>query len=89
MDCGNALQTCVPRPTTKRRLPSTSGCSRIGRRVEGGSRGSDYGEAFAIVKKIRALRLAHKQLGMFGDELAEVRLEWKRKRNFMKLLDVL
>lgn len=58
-------------------------------RIEGGSRGSDYGEAFAIVKKIRALRLAHKQLGMFGDELAEVRLEWKRKRNFMKLLDAL
>lgn len=58
-------------------------------RIEGGSRGSDYGEAFAIVKKIRALRLAHTQLGMFGDELAEVRLEWKRKRNFMKLLDAL
>lgn len=57
--------------------------------VEGGSRGSHYGEAFAIVKKIRALRVAHKQLGMFGDELAEIRLEWKRKRNFMKLLDVL
>ncbi len=58
-------------------------------RVDGGSRGSDYGGAFAIVKKIRALRVAHKQLGMFGDELAEVRLEWKRKRNFMKLLDAL
>lgn len=57
--------------------------------VEGGSRGSHYGEAFAIVKKIRALRVAHKQLGMFGDELAEIRLEWKRKRNFMKLLDAL
>ena len=58
-------------------------------RVEGGSHGSHYGEAFAIVKKIRALRVAHKQLGMFGDELAEIRLEWKRKRNFMKLLDAL
>ena len=58
-------------------------------RVEGGSRGSHYGEAFAIVKKIRALRVAHQQLGMFGDELAEIRLEWKRKRNFMKLLDAL
>lgn len=57
--------------------------------VEGGSRGSHYGEALAIVKKIRALRVAHKQLGMFGDELAEIRLEWKRKRNFMKLLDAL
>ncbi len=57
--------------------------------VEGGSRGSHYGEAFAIAKKIRALRVAHKQMGMFGDELAEIRLEWKRKRNFMKLLDAL
>ena len=57
--------------------------------VEGGSRGSHYDEAFAIVEKIRALRAAHKQLGMFGDELAEIRLEWKRKRNFMKLLDAL
>ena len=58
-------------------------------RIEGGSRGSDYGEAFAIVKKVRAPRLAHKQLGIFGDELAEIRLEWKRKRNFMKLIDAL
>lgn len=57
--------------------------------VEGGSRGSRYGEAFAIVKKIRALRMAHKQLGMFGDELADIRLAWKQKRNFMKLLDTL
>lgn len=58
-------------------------------RVEGGSRGSYYGEAFAIVKKIQALRMSHKELGIFGDELAEVRLEWKRKRNFMKMLDAL
>lgn len=55
-------------------------------RVESGSR---YGEAFAIVNKIRALRVAHKQLGVFRDELAEIRLTWKRKRNFMKLLDSL
>ena len=57
--------------------------------VEGGARGSHYGEAFAIVKKIQALRTAHKQLGIFGDELAGIRLEWKRKRNFQKLLDTL
>jgi len=57
--------------------------------VEGGARSSHYGEAFAIVKKTQALRAAHKQLGMFGDELAEIRLEWKRRRNFMKLLDTL
>lgn len=58
-------------------------------RVEGGTQGSHYGEAFAIVKNIRALRVAHRQLGLFGDELAEIRLEWRRKRNFMKLLDAL
>lgn len=58
-------------------------------RVEGGSRGSQYGEALAIVKKIRALRVAHKQLDLFGDELADIRLAWKRKRNFMKRLDAL
>mgnify|MGYP001041349616 FL=1 len=88
LDCGDALQTCMPRQTNHdeaialyKRLPP--------HRIEGGSRGSDYGEAFAIVKKVRALRLAHKQLGMFGDELAEIRLEWKRKRNFMKLIDAL
>ncbi len=54
--------------------------------VEAGSRSSHYAEAFAIVKKVQALREKHKQLGMFGDELAEVRFEWKRKRNFMKML---
>lgn len=32
-------------------------------------------EACAIVEKIRALQASHKQLGMFGDELAEIRLE--------------
>ncbi|MDD2991265.1 MAG: hypothetical protein PHI64_20200 [Zoogloea sp.] len=59
-------------------------------RGEGGSCGSDDGEAFSLVKKIRAQGVTHKQLGMFGDELAEVlRLEWKRKRSFMKLLDTL
>lgn len=55
-------------------------------RVEGGS---DYREAFAIVNKIRLLRVAHKQSGVFRDELADIRLTWKRKRNFMKLLDSL
>lgn len=57
--------------------------------VESGARGSYYEGAYAIVKKVRALREAQKQLGMFRDELAQIRLEWKRKRNFMKLLDAL
>lgn len=57
--------------------------------VEGGTHGSYYGEAFAIVKRIRALHAAHEEMGMFGDEFAEIQLKWKRKRNFLKLLDAL
>ena len=54
-----------------------------------GARGSNYEQALAIVKKIQALRAENKQLQIFGDELAEISLAWKRKRNFMKLLDAL
>ena len=57
--------------------------------VEAGTSGSRYDEAAAVVQAIRELRVAQGQLRMFGDELAEIRLEWKRKRNFMKLLDAL
>jgi tetratricopeptide (TPR) repeat protein len=57
--------------------------------VESGSQGSHYEAAFSVVKKIRALRKGYGQLGIFNDELAEIRLEWKRKRIFMKLLDAL
>lgn len=54
--------------------------------VEEGVRGARYDSAFAVVKAIRALRAEHNQLGIFGDELAEIRLQWKVKRNFQKLL---
>lgn len=57
--------------------------------VESGSQGSQYALAFTIVKKIQALRAGHRQTGIFRDELGEMRLTWKRKRNFMKLLDAL
>ncbi len=57
--------------------------------AEAGTHRSDYSEAFAVVKAIRALRASHDQLGVFGDELAEIRLTWKRKRNLQKLLDTL
>ena len=42
-----------------------------------------------MVQAIRNLRAAQGRLRMFGEELAGIRLEWKRKRNFMKLLEVL
>lgn len=57
--------------------------------VESGTSSSRYEAAAAVVQAIRELRAAQGQLRMFGDELAEFRLEWKRKRNFMKLLEAL
>ncbi|WP_051071649.1 SWIM zinc finger domain-containing protein [Azoarcus sp. KH32C] len=57
--------------------------------VEQGSHGSRYDAAFDVVKAIRMLRLENKQRVIFGDELAEIRLQWKKKRNFQKLLDTL
>lgn len=57
--------------------------------VERGSGGSHYGDAFEVVNKIRELRMAHEQRDVFKQELAAIRLTWKRKRNFMKLLDAL
>ncbi|GEC97103.1 hypothetical protein ZRA01_31760 [Zoogloea ramigera] len=57
--------------------------------VEAGTHRSSYEEAAAVVQAIRNLRAAQGRLRMFGEELAGIRLEWKRKRNFMKLLEVL
>lgn len=57
--------------------------------VEAGTSRSSYEEAAGVVQAIRSLREARGQLRMFGDELAEIRLEWRRKRNFMRLLDAL
>lgn len=54
--------------------------------VNAGTRGAQYGEAFEIVKAIRQLRAAQSQDAVFIQELAELRLAWKAKRNFMKLL---
>ena len=44
------------------------------------------GEAFEIVKAVQKLRAAQSQNAVFKKELAELRLAWKAKRNFMKLL---
>jgi tetratricopeptide (TPR) repeat protein len=57
--------------------------------VNAGTRGAQYGEAFEIVKAIQGLRAARNQDAVFKQELAELRLTWKAKRNFMKLLATL
>lgn len=57
--------------------------------LEAGRSRSSYAEAAAVVQAIRDLRAAQGQLPMFADELAELRVEWKRKRNFIKLLEAL
>lgn len=54
--------------------------------VTAGTRGAQYGEAFEIVKAIQELRATRNQHAVFEQELAEFRVTWKTKRNFMKLL---
>jgi hypothetical protein len=54
--------------------------------VNAGTRGAQYGEAFEIVKAVRELRAAQSQDSVFRQELVELRLAWKAKRNFMTLL---
>jgi hypothetical protein len=57
--------------------------------VNAGTRGAQYGEAFEIVKAIQGLRAARNQDAVFKQELAELRLTWKAKWNFIKLLATL
>ena len=57
--------------------------------VNAGTRGAQYGAAFEIVKAIRELRVTQGEEVVFKQELANLRLEWKAKRNFMKLLAML
>ncbi len=57
--------------------------------VNAGTRGAQYGEAFEIVKAVKKLRAAKGQDDVFKQELVELRLAWKAKRNFMKLLATL
>ena len=54
--------------------------------VNAGTRGAQYGEALELVKAIQALRAAQKQDALFRQELAELRVTWRAKRNFIKLL---
>jgi uncharacterized Zn finger protein len=57
--------------------------------VNEGTRGARYGEAFELVKAIQALRAGQKQDALFRQELAELRVMWRAKRNFIKLLSLL
>ena len=46
-----------------------------------------YGEAIKLVRKIGSLMKTQNQLAQYGDYLAELRVQFKPKRNFIKLLD--
>ena len=46
-----------------------------------------YDEAIKLIRKVGGLMKAQKQLPQFGDYLAELRVQFKPKRNFIKLLD--
>lgn len=46
-----------------------------------------YDEAIKLIRKIGGLMKTQKQLPQFGDYLAELRVQFKPKRNFIKLLD--
>jgi uncharacterized Zn finger protein len=57
--------------------------------VNAGTRAAQYGAAFEIVKAVQELRAAQSRDAAFKQELVELRLVWKAKRNFMKLLATL
>jgi len=46
-----------------------------------------YEEAIKLIRKVGKLMSAQKQSGEFADDLAELRVRFKPKRNFIKLLD--
>lgn len=51
------------------------------------SKNSAYQESVNLIRKIRELLARLRRESEFGDYLAALRIEYKRKRNFMKLLD--
>lgn len=55
--------------------------------IVGETKNSAYEEGMRLVRKIGGLMKAQNRLRAFGDYLAELRLQFKPKRNFMKLLD--
>ncbi|MFA6311326.1 MAG: DUF6880 family protein [Sterolibacterium sp.] len=46
-----------------------------------------YNEAIKLIRKVGGLMNTQKQPAQFGDYLAELRVQFKPKRNFIKLLD--
>lgn len=46
-----------------------------------------YDEAIKLIRKMGGLMKTQKQIAQFGDYLAELRMQFKPKRNFIKLLD--
>ncbi len=46
-----------------------------------------YDEAIKLIRKVGGLMKTQKQLLQFGDYLAELRVQFKPKRNFIRLLD--
>lgn len=46
-----------------------------------------YDEAIKLIRRVGGLMKAQKQQSQFGDYLAELRVQFKPKRNFIKLLD--
>lgn len=53
------------------------------------TKNSAYEEGVRLVRKIGGLMKAQNRSRAFGDYLAELRLQFKAKRNFMKLLDTM
>ena len=51
------------------------------------SNNSAYEESVNLIRKIRELMARLRRENEFWDYLAVLRIEYKRKRNFMKLLD--
>jgi uncharacterized Zn finger protein len=46
-----------------------------------------YDEGIRLIRKVGGLMKAQNRSRQFGDYLAELRLQFKPKRNFIKLLD--
>ncbi|MDA8256885.1 MAG: SWIM zinc finger family protein [Betaproteobacteria bacterium] len=51
------------------------------------TKNSSYEEGVRLVRRVGDLMKAQKKLSQYGDYLAELRLQFKPKRNFIKLLD--
>jgi uncharacterized Zn finger protein len=46
-----------------------------------------YADAFKLIRKVERIMIIHQRSREFGDYLAELRVRFKAKRNFIKLLD--